>query len=43
MTLYHNENTTVQWCMIAEACPKGTTDEHRFGGIWGNNVRYLAS
>jgi hypothetical protein len=37
LTLYHNENTTVQWCIIAEACPKGTTDEHRFGGIWGNN------
>ncbi|MFA9389722.1 MAG: T9SS type A sorting domain-containing protein [Prolixibacteraceae bacterium] len=37
MTLYHNENTTVQWCILAEACPKGTTDEHRFGGIWGNN------
>ncbi len=36
-TLYHNENTTVQWCIISEACPKGTTDEHRFGGIWGNN------
>jgi len=37
MTLYHNENTTVQWCIIAEACPKGTSDGHRFGGIWGNN------
>jgi len=37
MTLYHNENTTVQWCIIAQACPKGTSDEHRFGGIWGNN------
>ena len=37
MTLYHNEYTTVQWSIIAEACPKGTTDEHRFGGIWGNN------
>lgn len=37
MTLYHNENTTVQWSIIAQACPKGTTDEHRFGGIWGNN------
>lgn len=37
MTLYHNEHTTVQWCIIAEACPKGNTDEHRFGGIWGNN------
>jgi len=29
MTLYHNENTTVQWCIIAQACPK-TTDSHRF-------------
>ena len=37
MTLYHNENTTVQWCIISQACPKGTSDEHRFGGIWGNN------
>lgn len=37
MTLYHNENTTVQWCIISQACPKGNTDEHRFGGIWGNN------
>ncbi|MCK0158304.1 pectate lyase [Cellulophaga sp. F20128] len=37
MTLYHNENTTVQWSIIAQACPKGTTDSHRFGGIWGNN------
>jgi len=37
MTLYHNENTTVQWCIIAQACPKGTSDAHRFGGIWGNN------
>jgi pectate lyase len=37
LTLYHNENTTVQWCIIAEACPKGTSNEHRFGGIWGNN------
>jgi len=37
LTFYHNENTTVQWCIIAQACPKGTTDEHRFGGIWGNN------
>ena len=37
LTLYHNEYTTVQWCIIAQACPKGTTDEHRFGGIWGNN------
>jgi len=37
MTLYHNEYTTIQWCIIAQACPKGTSNEHRFGGIWGNN------
>lgn len=34
-SLYHNENVTIQWCMITEACarPNGS---HRFGGIWGN-------
>jgi pectate lyase len=37
LSLYHNENVTIQWCMITEACPKGNTDSHRFGGIWGNN------
>ncbi len=40
MTLYHNENTTVQWCIISEACEKfenGVGIGHRFGGIWGNN------
>lgn len=40
LTLYHNENTTVQWCMITEACEKyenGQPIGHRFGGIWGNN------
>ena len=39
-TLYHNEYTTVQWCIISEACEKfedGVSVEHRFGGIWGNN------
>ncbi len=36
-SLYHNENVTVQWCMITEACPKKDSDSHRFGGIWGNN------
>ena len=39
-TLYHNENTTVQWCIISEACEKfenGVSVGHRFGGIWGNN------
>jgi hypothetical protein len=35
MSLYHNENITIQWCMITEACAKGDTG-HRFGGIWGN-------
>lgn len=40
LTLYFNENTTVQWCIIAEACEKfenGVSVGHRFGGIWGNN------
>ena len=36
MSLYHNENVTIQWCMITEACAKGDGG-HRFGGIWGNN------
>ena len=35
LSLYHNENVTIQWCLITEACarPDGS---HRFGGIWGN-------
>ena len=37
LSVYQNENVTIQWCMITEACPKGDTEEHRFGGIWGNN------
>ena len=40
MTLYHNDSTTVQWCIISEACEKfegGVGIGHRFGGIWGNN------
>jgi len=36
LTLYHNENTTVQWCIISEGCEK-YGEGHRFGGIWGNN------
>lgn len=36
LSLYHNENVTVQWCMITEACEKNG-EGHRFGGIWGNN------
>jgi len=35
MSLYHNENVTIQWCMISEACEKAG-EGHRFGGIWGN-------
>jgi len=35
MSLYHNENVTIQWCMITEACEKAG-EGHRFGGIWGN-------
>ncbi|WP_201743589.1 pectate lyase family protein [Roseiconus nitratireducens] len=34
-SLYHNENVTLQWCMITEACAKAD-GSHRFGGIWGN-------
>ena len=35
ISFYHNENVTIQWCMITEACAKGDSG-HRFGGIWGN-------
>jgi pectate lyase len=35
MSLYHNENVTIQWCMITEACAKNGSG-HRFGGLWGN-------
>ena len=35
LSLYHNRNVTIQWCMITEACARD--DSHRFGGIWGNN------
>jgi pectate lyase len=35
LSFYHNENVTIQWCMITEACAKGDGG-HRFGGIWGN-------
>lgn len=36
LSLYHNENVTIQWCMITEACAK-EDGSHRFGGIWGNH------
>jgi hypothetical protein len=35
LSLYHNENVTIQWCLITEACAK-PDGSHRFGGIWGN-------
>jgi len=40
LSVYMNENVTVQWCMITEACAKfvdGENTGHQFGGIWGNN------
>ena len=40
MSLYHNNNVTIQWCMITEACAKfidGKDTGHQFGGIWGND------
>jgi hypothetical protein len=36
LSLYHNDDVTIQWCMITEACSKDD-GSHRFGGIWGNN------
>jgi len=36
LSVYHNENVTIQWCMITEACAR-EDGSHRFGGIWGNN------
>jgi pectate lyase len=35
LSLYHNANVTIQWCMITEACAN-SGGSHRFGGIWGN-------
>lgn len=40
LSIYHNDNVTIQWCVISEACVKykeGEDTGHRFGGIWGNN------
>jgi len=38
MSIYHCENVTVQWCLVAESLASGS---HGFGGIWGaNNSTY---
>lgn len=40
LTVYHCENVTVQWCMIAESMSDSkhaTKGDHGFGGIWGSN------
>jgi hypothetical protein len=34
LSLYHGENVTVQWCIIAETLNRGGV--HGFGGIWGS-------
>jgi hypothetical protein len=34
MSVYHCENVTVQWCMVAESIGGG---DHRFAAIWGSN------
>jgi pectate lyase len=39
VSLYHGENVTVQWSLIAESLYKSHHDKgaHGFGGIWGSN------
>ncbi|TWT51905.1 pectate lyase family protein [Allorhodopirellula solitaria] len=39
MSIYHCENVTVQWCLIAESMFHTDTGKgsHGFGGIWGSN------
>ncbi len=39
VSIYHNENVTVQWCLIAESMYQSNHVKgyHGFGGIWGSN------
>ena len=39
VSIYHCENVTVQWCLIAESLHQShhVKGSHGFGGIWGSN------
>lgn len=34
LSVYHNDNATIQWCLISEAMG----GDHGFAGIWGGNM-----